>query len=98
MTVLIRQTFDRDNDSFADNLGLAKMGGICDPESNCNIIQNTGLSMAFTIAHEIAHGLNADHVDENCIDDSIMNTEVKYSKEQINWSRCSRELILNFLE
>lgn len=50
-----RLDFCSDDDESCETLGLAKMGGMCDPESSCNVNQNTGLSLAFTIAHEMGH-------------------------------------------
>lgn len=47
--------FCSDDDESCETLGLAKMGGMCDPDSSCNVNQNTGLSLAFTIAHEMGH-------------------------------------------
>lgn len=38
-----------------DTLGLAGLGTICDPNKSCNVNEDTGLSSAFTIAHEIGH-------------------------------------------
>lgn len=37
--------------------GLApgEVGRVCDPRHSCNINKDTGLSTAFTIAHEIGH-------------------------------------------
>lgn len=41
--------------SSCDTLGLAHSGQICDPESSCAIVEDNGLSAAFTIAHELGH-------------------------------------------
>lgn len=38
-----------------DTLGLAHSGQICDRESSCAIVEDNGLSAAFTIAHELGH-------------------------------------------
>lgn len=46
----------RSNDpSSCDTLGLAQLGRMCDPRSSCAVIEDNGLSAAFTIAHELAH-------------------------------------------
>ena len=72
---------------------------MCEVESSCNVNQNTGLATAVTIAHEIGHNLNADHViDEECFGDTIMTTQLKYLDKEVSWSECSREAILNFFE
>ncbi|GFX43273.1 a disintegrin and metalloproteinase with thrombospondin motifs 1 [Trichonephila clavipes] len=38
-----------------DTLGLAQSGMVCDSESSCAIVEDNGLSAAFTIAHELGH-------------------------------------------
>jgi len=38
-----------------DTLGLAELGTMCDSASSCSIVQDNGLSAAFTIAHELGH-------------------------------------------
>lgn len=37
-----------------DTLGLAQLGTMC-LEQSCAIVQDNGLSAAFTIAHELGH-------------------------------------------
>lgn len=36
-------------------IGLAELGTICDPYRSCSISEDSGLSTAFTIAHELGH-------------------------------------------
>jgi hypothetical protein len=36
-------------------LGLAEIAGMCHPRRSCNVNQDTGLQVAFTIAHELGH-------------------------------------------
>ncbi len=36
-------------------LGLANTGGLCEPLQNCNINEDNGLSLPYTVSHEIAH-------------------------------------------
>ena len=38
-----------------DTLGLAELGTMCDTRRSCAIIEDNGLSAAFTIAHELGH-------------------------------------------
>ena len=38
-----------------DTLGLAELGTMCDISNSCSIVQDNGLSAAFTIAHELGH-------------------------------------------
>lgn len=42
------------NQKKCDTLGLAELGTMCKPNS-CAIVQDNGLSAAFTIAHELGH-------------------------------------------
>ena len=35
--------------------GLAELGTMCDQERSCSIIQDNGISAAYTIAHELGH-------------------------------------------
>jgi hypothetical protein len=56
IAILLSQVdFCSEDDENCETLGLARMGGMCDPDASCNINQNTGLSLAFTIAHELGH-------------------------------------------
>ena len=93
-----RQKFISDGDANTETLGLSKLGGICEVTTSCNVNQNTGLASSVTIAHEIGHNLNADHATEDCDQETIMNTELKYTEKEVNWSECSRESILTFFE
>ncbi|CAL1547734.1 unnamed protein product, partial [Lymnaea stagnalis] len=38
-----------------DTLGLAELGTVCDGRRSCSIIEDNGISAAFTIAHELGH-------------------------------------------
>ncbi|KAG0723457.1 A disintegrin and metalloproteinase with thrombospondin motifs 20 [Chionoecetes opilio] len=50
-----------------DTLGLAELGTMCSRHSSCAIVQDNGLSAAFTIAHELGHLLNMPHDnDDKC--------------------------------
>jgi hypothetical protein len=42
------------NQRKCDTLGLAELGTMCKTQS-CAIVQDNGLSAAFTIAHELGH-------------------------------------------
>uniref|UniRef100_A0A8R1HW91 Peptidase M12B domain-containing protein n=1 Tax=Caenorhabditis japonica TaxID=281687 RepID=A0A8R1HW91_CAEJA len=47
-----------------DTLGLAELGTMCDMQKSCAIIEDNGLSAAFTIAHELGHVFSIPHDDE----------------------------------
>ena len=36
-------------------LGLAQVNGLCQPHRSCNINEDTGLALAYTVAHELGH-------------------------------------------
>lgn len=52
-------------DDKCETLGLAELGSICDPVRSCSVVEDNGLSVAFTIAHEVGHLLNAPHDGES---------------------------------
>lgn len=35
--------------------GLAELGTMCSPERSCSIVEDNGISAAYTIAHELGH-------------------------------------------
>lgn len=49
-----REQICRTGQQKCDTLGLAELGTMCRP-SSCAIVQDNGLSAAFTIAHELGH-------------------------------------------
>lgn len=38
-----------------ETLGLSHVAGMCQPHRSCSINEDTGLTLAFTIAHELGH-------------------------------------------
>ncbi|KAK8761896.1 hypothetical protein V5799_026839 [Amblyomma americanum] len=40
---------------LCSTLGLAEVAGMCQPQRSCNVNQDSGLTLAYTIAHEIGH-------------------------------------------
>lgn len=38
-----------------ETLGLSHVAGMCQPHRSCNINEDTGLPLAFTVAHELGH-------------------------------------------
>ncbi|XP_062308696.1 A disintegrin and metalloproteinase with thrombospondin motifs 10 [Osmerus eperlanus] len=86
-------------------LGLAPVGGMCEPERSCSINEDIGLATAFTIAHEIGHtfGMNHDGVANVCGSRSqdtaqLMAAHITMKTNPFVWSACSRDYITNFLD
>ena len=42
-------------DKPCGTLGLAQVSGMCSKDRSCNINEDTGLSVAYTVAHELGH-------------------------------------------
>ncbi|OWK02507.1 ADAMTS9, partial [Cervus elaphus hippelaphus] len=87
-----------------DTLGLAELGTICDPYRSCSISEDSGLSTAFTIAHELGHVFNMPHDDNNkCKEEGIKSPQhvmaptLNFNTNPWMWSKCSRKYITEFL-
>uniref|UniRef100_A0A8D2LDG1 ADAM metallopeptidase with thrombospondin type 1 motif 9 n=1 Tax=Varanus komodoensis TaxID=61221 RepID=A0A8D2LDG1_VARKO len=85
--------------------GLAELGTVCDPYRSCSISEDSGLSTAFTIAHELGHVFNMPHDDNNkCKEDGgksqqhVMAPTLSYNTNPWMWSKCSRKYITEFLD
>ncbi|KAI6185117.1 BMA-GON-1, isoform e [Aphelenchoides fujianensis] len=90
-----------------DTLGLAELGTMCDSKKSCAIIEDNGLSAAFTIAHELGHIFNIPHDDErrcaqhmplNKNSYHIMAPTLEYNTNPWAWSPCSSALLSKFLD
>ncbi|KAL9697402.1 hypothetical protein quinque_000843 [Culex quinquefasciatus] len=92
--------------SKCDTLGLAELGTMC-KRSSCAIVQDNGLSAAFTIAHELGHVLSMPHDDDvRCIPfrgegsgkQNIMSRMLDQNTHPWSWSNCSRNFVTEYLE
>ncbi|XP_070193825.1 A disintegrin and metalloproteinase with thrombospondin motifs 9-like [Littorina saxatilis] len=93
-----------------DTLGLAELGTICDPLRSCSIIEDNGLSSAFTIAHELGHVFNLPHDDDDnqCKDYKgpgrggkryhVMAPTLDANSSPWDWSSCSANLMTDFID
>ncbi|VDM51778.1 unnamed protein product [Angiostrongylus costaricensis] len=90
-----------------DTLGLAELGTMCDAGKSCAIIEDNGLSAAFTIAHELGHIFNIPHDDERkCAqymqlvkhNFHIMAPTLEYNTHPWSWSTCSSNMLERFLD
>ncbi|KAL7038269.1 hypothetical protein ACKWTF_009531 [Chironomus riparius] len=94
------------NQKKCDTLGLAELGTMCKPNS-CAIVQDNGLSAAFTIAHELGHVLNMPHDDDKKCEkyrgngthkQNIMSRMLDHNTHPWSWSNCSRHYATEFLD
>ncbi|NWU96036.1 ATS7 metalloproteinase, partial [Upupa epops] len=87
-----------------ETLGLSHVAGMCQPHRSCNINEDTGLPLAFTVAHELGHsfGIQHDGSSNDCGPVGkrpfIMSPQLLYDTSPLTWSRCSREYITRFLD
>ncbi|XP_058420257.1 A disintegrin and metalloproteinase with thrombospondin motifs 12 isoform X2 [Diceros bicornis minor] len=87
-----------------ETLGLSHLSGMCQPHRSCNINEDSGLPLAFTIAHELGHsfGIQHDGKENDCEPVGrhpfIMSRQLQYNPSPLTWSQCSKEYITRFLD
>lgn len=87
-----------------ETLGLSHLSGMCQPHRSCNINEDSGLPVAFTIAHEMGHsfGIHHDGQGNDCELEGrhpfIMSRQLMYDSSPLTWSPCSKEYITRFLD
>uniref|UniRef100_A0A673HYV7 A disintegrin and metalloproteinase with thrombospondin motifs 12-like n=1 Tax=Sinocyclocheilus rhinocerous TaxID=307959 RepID=A0A673HYV7_9TELE len=87
-----------------ETLGLSHLSGLCQPHRSCNINEDSGLPVAFTIAHELGHsfGIHHDGQGNDCElvgrHPFIMSRQLHYDSSPLTWSSCSKEYITRFLD
>ncbi|KAM9366951.1 A disintegrin and metalloproteinase with thrombospondin motifs 7 [Symphorus nematophorus] len=87
-----------------ETLGLSHVAGMCQPHRSCSISEDTGLPLAFTVAHELGHNFGIQH-DGNGNDCEpigkrpfVMSPQLLYGSSLPRWSSCSRQYITRFLD
>uniref|UniRef100_A0A8C3AT39 ADAM metallopeptidase with thrombospondin type 1 motif 7 n=1 Tax=Cyclopterus lumpus TaxID=8103 RepID=A0A8C3AT39_CYCLU len=87
-----------------ETLGLSHVAGMCQSHRSCSISEDTGLPLAFTVAHELGHNFGIQH-DGNGNDCEpigkrpfVMSPQLLYGTSLPRWSRCSRQYITRFLD
>ncbi|XP_054290364.1 A disintegrin and metalloproteinase with thrombospondin motifs 20-like [Macrosteles quadrilineatus] len=94
------------NNAKCETLGLAELGTMCDKSSSCAVVQDNGLSAAYTIAHELGHVLNMPHDDDiKCepyrrghVQHKVMSRMLDHNTDPYAWSECSRHFLTEYLE
>uniref|UniRef100_A0A8C7SP64 ADAM metallopeptidase with thrombospondin type 1 motif, 12 n=1 Tax=Oncorhynchus mykiss TaxID=8022 RepID=A0A8C7SP64_ONCMY len=87
-----------------ETLGLSHLSGMCQPHRSCNINEDSGLPVAFTVAHELGHsfGIHHDGQGNDCELDGrhpfIMSRQLMYDTSPLTWSSCSKDYITRFLD
>ncbi|KAL4235465.1 A disintegrin and metalloproteinase with thrombospondin motifs 18 [Mactra antiquata] len=89
------------HDTSCDTLGFAPIDGMCSELRSCIVNEDTGLSTAFTITHEMGHnfGMMHDGDGNNCKDTTgfIMSPTLSAQSGTFHWSTCSRHYMRTFL-
>ncbi|XP_077454766.1 A disintegrin and metalloproteinase with thrombospondin motifs 16 isoform X1 [Stigmatopora argus] len=84
-----------------DTLGFAPISGMCSKYRSCTINEDTGLGLAFTIAHESGHNFGMVHDGEGNIckksEGNIMSPTLAGHNGIFSWSVCSRQYLSRFL-
>ncbi|XP_036400105.1 A disintegrin and metalloproteinase with thrombospondin motifs 18 [Megalops cyprinoides] len=84
-----------------DTLGFAPISGMCNKYRSCTINEDTGLGLAFTIAHESGHNFGMIHDGEGnpCrkAEGNIMSPTLAGNNGVFSWSACSRQYLSRFL-
>ncbi|XP_056618367.1 A disintegrin and metalloproteinase with thrombospondin motifs 16 [Triplophysa dalaica] len=84
-----------------DTLGFAPISGMCSKYRSCTINEDTGLGLAFTIAHESGHNFGMIHDGEGNICKksvgNIMSPTLAGHNGLFSWSSCSRQYLNRFL-
>ncbi|XP_041642010.1 A disintegrin and metalloproteinase with thrombospondin motifs 7 [Cheilinus undulatus] len=87
-----------------ETLGLSHVAGMCQSHRSCSISEDTGLPLAFTVAHELGHnfGIQHDGSGNDCEPIGkrpfVMSPQLLYGTSLPRWSRCSRQYITRFLD
>ncbi|XP_064474281.1 A disintegrin and metalloproteinase with thrombospondin motifs 7-like isoform X2 [Ornithodoros turicata] len=93
------------NGEPCNTLGLAEVAGMCQPQRSCNVNEDSGLTLAYTIAHELGHnfGMSHDGPQNGCQHvpgerQHVMAPQLSADTSPVVWSDCSREEITRFLD
>ncbi|XP_002121766.3 A disintegrin and metalloproteinase with thrombospondin motifs 12-like [Ciona intestinalis] len=102
--LLTRRNICSRSNKSCETLGLAHVAGMCQSHRSCNVNQDTGLSLAFTVAHELGHNFAMHHDGQlnHCTPDEanprVMTPHLTSNNLPMRWSTCSRKYITRFLD
>ncbi|XP_055010786.1 A disintegrin and metalloproteinase with thrombospondin motifs 7 [Boleophthalmus pectinirostris] len=102
--LLTRKDICASVNSPCETLGLSHVAGMCQPHRSCSISEDTGLPLAFTVAHELGHnfGIQHDGSGNDCEPVGkrpfVMSPQLLYGTSVPKWSPCSRDYITRFLD
>ncbi|KAG8456748.1 hypothetical protein GDO86_002507 [Hymenochirus boettgeri] len=94
--LLTRKDICASKNSPCETLGLSHLSGMCQPSKSCNINEDSGLPLAFTIAHELGHsfGIQHDGQGNDCEvvgrNPYIMSKQLQYNTSPLTWSSSHR--------
>uniref|UniRef100_A0A8C4QKM8 Peptidase M12B domain-containing protein n=1 Tax=Eptatretus burgeri TaxID=7764 RepID=A0A8C4QKM8_EPTBU len=84
-----------------DTLGFAPISGMCSKYRSCTINEDSGLGVAYTIAHESGHNFGMVHDGEGNLckkaEGNIMSPTLSGNNGLFSWSDCSRQYLHRFL-
>nr|CAB3220002.1 A disintegrin and metalloproteinase with thrombospondin motifs 7-like [Phallusia mammillata] len=102
--LLTRRNICSKSNTSCETLGLAHVAGMCQPHRSCNVNQDTGLSVAFTVAHELGHNFAMHHDGQlnKCTPNEqyprVMAPHLTSNNLPMRWSSCSRRYATRFLD